>query len=268
VITAVILVAVLVITLFFMPPVAGQVLLGVFLLIAAWEWSGFFLANSSIARVAFVVLAVALAAAVAQVGASSTIGMIILWGTAAWWLGVSIWLMVGRPGLSAASCALTGLMGLVPAWFAVSTLFACESGAWLFVWVVAIVAAADIGAYFTGRSIGRNKLAPTISPGKTREGLYGGLVCAALVAAGGAALAGGPVWLFGLAGVVIGLVSVVGDLTVSVYKRRADLKDSGWILPGHGGVMDRIDSLVAALPVFALVLTSVAMLADTLCMRF
>ena len=156
---------------------------------------------------------------------------------------------------------LFGIVALLPAWYAVQRLFADTNGSSMFLWVVAIVAAADIGAYFTGRSLGRTKLAPQISPGKTREGLLGGLVAAALVGAAGAQLFGLPPVPFLFAGAVIAMISVVGDLTVSAFKRTAGLKDSGWILPGHGGVMDRIDSLVAALPLFVLVLVQVGYLA-------
>jgi phosphatidate cytidylyltransferase len=119
-----------------------------------------------------------------------------------------------------------------------------------------IIWSADTGAYLVGRKLGRHKLAPSISPGKTIEGLLGGLAGAMLVAviAGTLVLHLGStqllLWL--LLAAVIALFSVAGDLFESVYKRRAGLKDSGNLLPGHGGVLDRIDSLCAALPVFIL----------------
>jgi phosphatidate cytidylyltransferase len=117
-----------------------------------------------------------------------------------------------------------------------------------------IVWASDIGAYFSGRSFGKRKLAPQISPGKTWAGAYGALVAGLLVA-----LVGG--WLLDVRGielVALGLlalftvaVSIVGDLIESLMKRHAQVKDSGTIFPGHGGLMDRLDSVFAALPVFA-----------------
>jgi phosphatidate cytidylyltransferase len=100
--------------------------------------------------------------------------------------------------------------------------------------------------------LGRVKLAPKVSPGKTWEGLCGGVALAALVAFGAAVLLGLPQGAMVALGVVTALVSVVGDLTVSMFKRNAGVKDSGALLPGHGGVMDRIDSLTAAVPLFML----------------
>jgi phosphatidate cytidylyltransferase len=121
------------------------------------------------------------------------------------------------------------------------------------VYLIVLVALADTGAYFVGRYLGRRALAPNISPGKTREGLLGGvatvLLYATLVAGvwGLAALDG---VAFVLLSIVVALVSVTGDLFESILKRRAGAKDSGSLLPGHGGILDRFDSLVAAAPVF------------------
>ena len=117
---------------------------------------------------------------------------------------------------------------------------------------LAIVWAADVGAYAAGRMLGRVKLAPKVSPGKTWEGLCGGVALAALVALAAAILLRLPPVSMVALGVVTALVSVVGDLTVSMFKRNVGVKDSGALLPGHGGVMDRIDSLTAAVPVFML----------------
>ena len=126
-------------------------------------------------------------------------------------------------------------------------------GAGMLLYMFSLVWIADIGAYFSGRRFGKHKLAPTISPGKTWEGLCGGLVanlfwipCVYQLSSG---------WGLGLAeffliSVATSLISVVGDLFVSVLKREAGVKDSGKLLPGHGGVLDRIDSLIAASPVF------------------
>ncbi len=122
----------------------------------------------------------------------------------------------------------------------------------LLLFVISIVWAADIGAYFTGKRFGRVKLAPNVSPGKTWEGVLGGLAAVALLALVRAR------WLeidfavllpFCLA---VAIISIVGDLTVSMFKRHAGLKDSGRFFPGHGGVLDRIDSVTAAAPLFAL----------------
>jgi phosphatidate cytidylyltransferase len=254
IITAVILVGVLITTLFFLPATAAVFLLGFFLLVGGWEWSAFISKTNLLPRVLFVglllVLAGMLAAALAQ-GINTDWLLVTAVG---WWCFVAFWLISGRAAPKGFLCVLAGVMALIPSWYAVTRLFQLDNGAWLFVWVVAIVAAADIGAYFVGRSLGRTKLAPTISPGKTREGLLGGVLCAGLAAAIGAMQFGFSELLFGLAGILIALLSVIGDLTVSMFKRSAGLKDSGKILPGHGGIMDRIDSLVAALPLFVAIL--------------
>ena len=116
---------------------------------------------------------------------------------------------------------------------------------------MAYVWAADIGAYVTGRLIGRVKLAPQVSPGKTWEGVGGGVLLALAVAwVASAWLDLAPLPLLAVA-VPTALVSVIGDLTVSMLKRNIGLKDTGRLLPGHGGVMDRIDGLIAAVPAYA-----------------
>lgn len=129
---------------------------------------------------------------------------------------------------------------------------------WLIIWVLVIVAGADISAYFTGRAIGGAKLAPEISPGKTWAGAWGGLIAAAILAPLGARLL--PIDVpfllpqIVLLGGLLAVISIIGDLFISLLKRQADLKDSSALLPGHGGILDRLDSLGAALPFFTLAL--------------
>ena len=122
-------------------------------------------------------------------------------------------------------------------------------GAELAFTLLVIVWAADVGAYAFGRLLGRTKLAPAVSPGKTWEGVTGGLVTAGLAAALAAPWLELPVGRLVVLGVATALISVLGDLTQSMFKRNVGLKDSGKLLPGHGGVLDRIDSLTAAVPV-------------------
>ena len=120
---------------------------------------------------------------------------------------------------------------------------------------LALVWAADSGAYFAGRRFGRRKLAPTISPNKTIEGAIGGLVAGVAVALAFGAFAGATLAqlpLLALVAVATVLASIVGDLVESLLKRQAGAKDSGTLIPGHGGVLDRIDGVLAALPVFAI----------------
>jgi phosphatidate cytidylyltransferase len=141
----------------------------------------------------------------------------------------------------------------VPAAVALGRLVELEpDGQALLLFLLVLIAAADVGAYFGGRRFGRRKLAPRVSPGKTLEGLVAGFATAGLAAAAGAYLLGFPALPWLALCLLVALVSVVGDLSESMFKRRAGLKDSGALLPGHGGILDRIDSVTAASPVFLL----------------
>jgi phosphatidate cytidylyltransferase len=131
----------------------------------------------------------------------------------------------------------------------------------LLLFLLVLTAAADVGAYFGGRHFGRRKLAPQVSPGKTWEGLMSGMLAASLAAAGGALLLDQPILPWFALCLAVALVSVVGDLVESMFKRRTGLKDSGHLLPGHGGVLDRIDSLTAAGPAFMLGLLALGWMA-------
>jgi len=154
---------------------------------------------------------------------------------------------------------LSGILVLVPAWLAITRLQAHDPR--LVLYLVFLVAATDTGAYFVGKAVGKNKLAPHLSPGKTLEGAKGGLAVALLWAVLGAAYFGfhGAAWMyFLLLSIIVAAMSVAGDLFESLIKREGGYKDSGALLPGHGGVLDRIDGLLAALPVFVLGLSASA----------
>ena len=138
----------------------------------------------------------------------------------------------------------------MPAWLALAWLY--QQSAWLLLSALLPVWGADIGAYFAGKTFGRVKLAPAVSPGKTWEGVIGGMAAVVLLLlvlhfAVGVPLAGYlPLY------VAVGAVSVVGDLTVSMFKRHSGVKDSGTLFPGHGGILDRADGIMAAAPLFTL----------------
>jgi phosphatidate cytidylyltransferase len=157
--------------------------------------------------------------------------------------------------LPGADFANAGVFVLVPAWISlVSILQIAGQGPALLLLGMAMIWAADIGAYFAGHRWGRLKLAPQVSPGKTFEGVAGGLLGSVLTAGVGGSLLGLPLAAMLPLGVCVAVTSVVGDLTESMFKRSVGIKDSGRLFPGHGGVLDRIDSITAAVPLFALAL--------------
>lgn len=159
--------------------------------------------------------------------------------------------------------ALVGWLVLIAAWVAIVELQARSP--WLVLAAMAIVWIADTAAYFTGRKLGRRKLAPTISPNKSWEGVWGGVAAVAIYAllltpfAADAGYNGSrnalAIAAFVLLCVALGAISVIGDLFESMMKRQAGVKDSGTLLPGHGGVLDRIDALLSAMPVAAVAAT-------------
>ena len=148
---------------------------------------------------------------------------------------------------------LIGLAILPLFWLALVSVHAAPQGEWLLIFGILVVVVADSLAYFAGRAFGRRKLAPMISPGKSIEGVVGGLAGVAVLAAIGAVLplfATTPSWLLAVWCVVVALASVGGDLEESRLKREAGVKDSGRVLPGHGGVLDRLDGQFAAMPLW------------------
>lgn len=152
---------------------------------------------------------------------------------------------------------VTGALGILicwSAWIALQVVRGAPDGSNWMLWMILVVAFADIGAYFSGRALGKHKLAPAVSPGKTWEGFWGGMVTSSLICGGILAVLGrfNGGWIFIM--VLLVVVSVVGDLFESVLKRERGVKDSGTVLPGHGGALDRLDSAVAVLPYFALIL--------------
>lgn len=229
---------------------------GLVVLIAAWEWSGLIELKHRWSRWNFLAL-IAVSISFFYAGTPGVWLTPILGVGIAWWL-VALFLLARAAGgkrlrLVGWRGVLVGWLVLVPAWCALYWLHLLPGGAWFVMLLFLLVWSADIGAYFTGRRFGRRKLAPAISPGKTLEGVAGGATLALLLLLCVPLVSGWPplplTGLFSLAVTVI-LVSVAGDLFESLLKRGQGVKDSGSLLPGHGGMLDRVDSLTAAAPVF------------------
>ena len=248
--TAVIALAVISVVLFVLPPLAARGFIAVLFLAAAWEWSGLLNLVSSATRIVYVAFVAVMLGASATVLADAVALEPLLQVALAWWLVALVWSFFFPTPIPAVAGWVCGILILLPAWLAVDHLYLSNTQMLLF--ALLIVWVADIGAYFVGKGFGRVKLAPRISPGKTWEGVLGGL-CAVLVLA-----SAGSYWFrFDIAVLVpfclaVALISIVGDLTVSMFKRNAGVKDSGTLFPGHGGILDRIDSVTAALPLFVL----------------
>jgi phosphatidate cytidylyltransferase len=256
ILTAAVLACILLSGLFLLPPSWAVAAFGAVFTVGAWEWGGFGALRGGAARGAYCAgIALVLYLAWRWTGDPAHM-MLLLQAAIAWWVIALLWLSLApsrhRPDLVLAC----GLPVLVPAFVALARLQVTSHGfargPLLVLWLVLLVISADIGAYFAGRRWGSRKLAPRVSPGKTWEGALGGVALVALVAWGGASyfgLAALPTVVFG---VVVGMFSIIGDLTESMFKRAAGLKDSGVLLPGHGGLLDRIDSVTAAAPLYAL----------------
>lgn len=253
ILTAAVLLAILFSTLFLLPRSSAEILFAMVVLMAGWEWSGFVVDIKSGARIGFVVLLAVLGFLPLYFFPVREVAVPALYIGILFWAIITLGLFLGLRPAGRVATLFAGLITLIPAWYALALMMSRPAGSQLFLWCLGIVAAADIAAYFAGRAFGRVRLAPSISPGKTLEGLVGGLLAAALLAGLVAELVGRSGPLFLILGLAVGAFSVVGDLWVSSFKRAAGLKDSGHILPGHGGILDRIDGLLAGLPLFTLV---------------
>jgi len=228
-------------------------------LAALWEWTQLSGLKSASWRVAGMVAGAVLFALLWCTRFTALTPLILAAGVA-WWLLACLWLRHFAFGAAPTRenfllKLLVGVFVIFPAWVAIVSVHerAPHGHGWTLL-ALLIVWAADIGAYFSGRAFGKRKLAPQISPGKTWAGAYGALVAGVLVTTiGGWILDVRGAQLLGLAllAVVTVSVSIVGDLIESLMKRHAQVKDSGTLFPGHGGLMDRMDSVFAALPVFA-----------------
>ncbi|HEC17897.1 MAG TPA: phosphatidate cytidylyltransferase [Gammaproteobacteria bacterium] len=234
--------------------------LALFIVQGAWEWTGFMQWRSTALRLVYVLLVM--------------LGLLAIWHfipldalndwlalpvlSLFWWLLAMVWVLSYprsvRRWSATPAMVVIGLLVLLPTWLAVIGLHASgEQGPLLVLYLLSLIWVADSGAYFGGRTWGKRKLAPEVSPGKTWEGVASGAVLSMVYAQGAAQvlhLPGNQWPVFVVLSLVTVVFSVLGDLTESMFKRHAGIKDSGSLLPGHGGVLDRIDSVTAAAPVF------------------
>jgi len=244
--------------LFAWPPSAFAAYLGFFILAGAWEWTRLAGVSAFPARAVYVLLIGAAGIALMQ-GPSSIQPLLAL--AVAFWLWVFIEL-VGYREITSGFLAtipgrlLAGFLVLLPAWM-VPLMLRESQGPWMTLYSFALVWAADSGAYFAGHRFGRHKLAPAVSPGKTWEGVAGGLLTVLILALAsgiyGWAWRGTDLLVWSILSLVVAFVSVLGDLFESRLKRIVGIKDSGTLIPGHGGILDRIDAYTAAAPLFALI---------------
>jgi phosphatidate cytidylyltransferase len=256
ILTALVLACLLLASLFIVPPLWTVLVFGAVFTLGAWEWSSFGALRGAVPRSLYAA-GVALLLFVAWRWSERPAHLLLLLAAACvWWLCALVWLSLVPARQHPPLTLLCGVLVLVPAFVALArlqlTTQGIARGPSIVLWLVLLVIAADIGAYFAGRRFGSRKLAPRVSPGKTVEGALGGLLLVAVVAGAGAAHFGLsllPALLFGCA---VGFFSIIGDLTESMFKRAAGLKDSGALLPGHGGLLDRMDSVTAAAPLYAL----------------
>jgi phosphatidate cytidylyltransferase len=263
VITALVLAAVLVSAVAFLPVPWLALFFAAVAMIGAWEWSNLASLEAYSARGLYTCLHGLLMLAAylyCNLGGQPVLENVqSLLGVACLWWAIALLWVKSYPASGSlwGNRAMLGLMGvlvLLPAWLSVVFLLSYPQGGLLLLFMVILVAAADIGAYFSGKRWGRRKLAVEVSPGKSWEGFWGGVLACALLAVLVHFAVPSNLGLAATLAVVLGssLASVLGDLVESMVKRHRGVKDSGVILPGHGGLLDRIDGHTAAAPVFAL----------------
>ncbi|MCK5121051.1 MAG: phosphatidate cytidylyltransferase [Methylococcales bacterium] len=273
ILTALVLAAVAISAIFLLPILYFYLFIAVIVLIAAWEWTNLVEINKVSGKLGFLLLLI-----VPMLGVTFWTQLLELtsqvfeWPEIKEYSGALEWLVIGPvvfwvmmmilirkvpEGLLAIELKTSfkvfiGWFVLLSAWMFLTKLRAYY-GADAVMYFLALIWFADIAAYFTGKKFGKDKLAPAISPGKTVQGMYGAIISAMLCAVVLALYYGYPMMIatdFGMLSILTVLVSIYGDLFFSLMKRKSGVKDSGSILPGHGGVLDRIDSVIAAAPFY------------------
>lgn len=257
ILTAIVLAPLALLGVFALPLSSFLYFMDVVILLAAWEWANLSGYESRVQRLVYVGLMAIILAVLHLFYAGIPVELILSF-TLLGWLVALFW-VVKYPRAAGWGerwqRALVGFVVLIPSWISFVGLKGLDNGEMLILLLFLLVWGADVGAYFSGKNFGRVKLAPDVSPGKTREGLYGGLLACVVIALCFALYSGFGVFeilLLVILATATGLISVLGDLFESMLKRHRGIKDSSQLLPGHGGVLDRIDSLTAASPLFVL----------------
>ena len=263
VITAIALVLGLLALLFNLNPLNFSLIVALIVLLAGWEWGNLMGLESKRHKFSYIaLLALTIATAALSLDLFGTLnislGQTLCLIASVLWAVVFLWIQ-GYPSSAIlwSPRPILGLLGLALltiTWVAIALIIHQPHGPWLLLFAFAVVALADVGGYVAGNLFGKHKLAPLVSPGKTWEGFFGGILLQCILIASMASFMPEKITTVMLVALVIpvSLYSVLGDLFESMIKRHGGVKDSGNILPGHGGVLDRIDGLIAALPLFAL----------------
>lgn len=265
---ALVLIPIVIAGLFFLSISNFAIVMLVIFALSSWEWAQFLHFTTKRSKSIFTILLTILAAIIyylpIYVYLPINIFEIILLSSIAWW-GIALILVLSYPksvklwGTSFFNKLLFAFFTLMPFFIAMIQLrqinYGLNSyeGAYWLLYILVLVWATDSGAYFAGRLWGKHKLAPSVSPGKTIEGLMGGVASSIIIGllVYYSHFFNAPFYPFMISSVVAIFASVLGDLTESMFKREANIKDSGHLIPGHGGILDRIDSLTAAMPIFA-----------------
>lgn len=266
IITALVLAPIMIGGIFYLPLGQFKLFIAAIVTLGAWEWANLSGIQIQIGRIAYAGMVAGLIWAIEFGGLVQEVDLLYM--ALVWWI-LAFVLVAFHPKLKGLwgrepVRLLMGLAILLPMWVGFVQIKSYPFNDYLIMYVMFVVWGADVGAYFAGRTFGKHKLAASVSPGKTWEGVYGGLLVTFLMALGGGyllennaglSLSGAQWLLLVVITLAITFVSVVGDLIESMVKRHRGIKDSSNLLPGHGGVMDRIDSMTAALPMFALALS-------------
>lgn len=255
IITAAILIPITLAILFFLPVMVFGYLTSFVVLAAAWEWAGLIGLDRKATKVIYVLLT--LLAIFVSLFVPVELTMLI---ASCWWVAalVSVTFYPRASGWWSANKWLQGIMGifaLVPCWVALTFMRAQLDGVYALLFLFILIWGADSTAYFVGKRFGKRRLAAAVSPGKSVEGVVGALIFAVVITLfalwwSEMPLPGWP-WALVLSLLTV-VFSIVGDLFESMIKRNSGVKDSGQLLPGHGGLLDRIDSLTAAAPIYVL----------------